>query len=72
MKEFRELEYKCDDNGIMCRDNVVNLLKEGFKIITVIPVGNWTKVILEKEEAFDPDRRVDTNKRISHTVGNFN
>ena len=71
MKEFKELEYKCNDNGIMCRDreNVISLLKEGFEIIAIIPVGNWTKVILKKEETFDPDRRVNPNKRIDHTVG---
>lgn len=69
MKEFKELEYKCNDTGIMCRENVVSLLKEGFVIIAIIPVGNWTKVILKKEETFDPDRRVDPNKRVNHTVG---
>lgn len=58
MKKFKELEYKCNDNGIMCRENVISLLKEGFEIIAIIPVGNWTKVILKKEEAFDPDRRI--------------
>lgn len=42
----------------MCRDNAVSLLKEGFEIIAVIPVGNWTKVILKKEETFNPDRRI--------------
>ena len=59
MKEFKELNYKCNDNGdgIVCRENVVNLLKEGFVIIAIIPVGNWTKVILKKEE-FDPDKRI--------------
>jgi len=58
MKEFKELEYKCNDSGIMCRENVISLLKEGFEIIAIIPVGNWTKVILKKEETFDPDRRI--------------
>lgn len=58
MKEFKELEYKCSDSGILCKDNdVIGLLKDGFKIVTIIPVGNWTKVILEKEE-FDPDKRI--------------
>lgn len=57
MTEFKEIEYKCNDVGILCRDDVVKLLKDGFKIIAIIPVGNFTKVILRKME-FDPDRRI--------------
>ena len=49
MKEFKEIEYKCNDVGILCREDVVKLLKDGFKIIAIIPVGNFTKVILEAE-----------------------
>ena len=49
MKEFKEIEYRCNDVGILCHEDVVKLLKDGFKIIAIIPVGNFTKVILEAE-----------------------
>ena len=58
MKEFKEIEYRCNDVGILCHEDVVKLLKDGFKIIAIIPVGNFTKVILEKDETFDPDKRI--------------
>ena len=58
MKEFKELEYRCNDAGIVCNENIISFLKEGFKIIGIVPVGNRTKVILEKEEQFDPNKRI--------------